>query len=75
MCDALEKEGFRPKTIYERKGGTISYSFKILGKECLKLYHYIYDDVPPEQYLARKYNIFKNKFSDFPTNQLKLTTE
>jgi hypothetical protein len=58
ICDALEREGFRPKTIHQRKGKNVSYYFKIHGKECLKLYHYFYDGVPSEQYLTRKYLIF-----------------
>ena len=35
-----------------------SYSFRYSGKNCIKLYHYLYDNVPREQYLERKFIIF-----------------
>jgi len=39
-----------------------SYYFRYSGSECKKLYHYLYDNVPPEQYLERKYVVFNNYF-------------
>jgi hypothetical protein len=55
----LEKTGLPKRKIYIRKGKTSSYYFKITGPQCIKLYHYLYDNVPSTQYLERKYKLFK----------------
>jgi len=61
LARALEKAGLPKRTIYATvRKYKPSYYFKFTGSQCLKLYHYLYDDVPPTQYLERKYNIFKN---------------
>ena len=35
-----------------------SYSFKYTGIKCQQLFSYLFDDVSPELYLSRKYEIF-----------------
>jgi hypothetical protein len=64
MLYELEKGGLKRPLIntstYKRKNPI--YSFKFHTTECKKLYHYLYENVPAEQYLERKYNVFKNYF-------------
>lgn len=50
------KEGFKKRTVY--KTGK-SFYFRFSGEQCKKLYHYFYDGVPSNQFLSRKYLIFK----------------
>ncbi len=59
MLVELEKAGFSEKKIYEIKRKNVSYYFRISGADCDKLWHFLYDGVPPEQYLERKYNLFR----------------
>lgn len=68
----LEEVGMPKRTIYEsRRSTSTSYYFKCTGDLCIKLYHYLYDGVPPTQYLERKYIIFK-KHCDPSSNQAQL---
>jgi hypothetical protein len=64
MLAELEKLGMPKRTIRESKRKNISYYFRFTGDQCDKLFHILYDDVPPRQYLERKYNIFKPNESD-----------
>lgn len=65
MLYELEKAGLSKRTIYKNtyKRKNPNYSFRFSGSQCKKLYHYLYDNVPPEQYLERKYNILNTYFS------------
>ena len=58
----LEMAGLPSITIHTRKGKNPSYYFRFRGSACLQLYNYLYDDVPSEQYLSRKNEIFFNYF-------------
>ena len=58
ILKALEKAGLPKRTIYVRKGKIPSYYFRFCGKQCLDLCHFLYDDVPSTQYLARKHAVF-----------------
>jgi transcriptional regulator with XRE-family HTH domain len=64
MVWELEKAGLRKRNIYVNTSGrkNPSYEFKFHGSECEKLYHFLYEGVPPEQYLARKNNVFFEYF-------------
>ncbi len=65
MLNELEKAGLKKRTIYTLKRKNPSYYFRFSGfSQCKDLYHYLYDDVPPEQYLERKCNVFKDYFED-----------
>lgn len=63
MLSQLEKAGLPKRTVYILKRKHPSYYFKFHGHDCIKLYHYLYDDVPPTQYLERKHSLFK-KYAD-----------
>jgi hypothetical protein len=68
----LEGVGMPKRTIYEsRRNAGTSYYFKCTGDLCTKLFHYLYDGVPPTQYLERKYDIFK-KYCDPSSDQTQL---
>lgn len=54
----LERAGLPRRTIHTREGKVPSYYFRYTGPQCVMLYHYLYDNVPPTQYLERKYNLF-----------------
>lgn len=71
MLLSLYTAGFPKRKIHEWSGKHRSYYFKYTGRQCTKLYHYLYDDVPPTQYLERKYLLFK-KHCDQSTNQSQL---
>jgi AraC-like DNA-binding protein len=58
----LEIAGLPSITIHTHRGKNLSYYFRFRDSSCLQLYHYLYDDVPPEQYLSRKHDIFFNFF-------------
>ena len=63
MIYELVKIGIPPRTNHERKGKSISYYFKISAENHIKkLFHFLYDDVFPNQYLQRKYDIFTLKY-------------
>jgi hypothetical protein len=64
MVSELEKAGLKKRKTYTTKAKTPSYYFRFSGSQCKKLYHYLYDDVPPEQYLERKYQVFKKYFDE-----------
>lgn len=59
MVAALQKAGLPPRTIYVRPGETPSYYFRFERQHSAKLFHVLYDNVPPTQYLERKYLVFK----------------
>jgi len=63
LLDEFERVGLSKRKIYEKKGKSSSYYFKYTGSNCIKLYHYLYDGVPPNQYLERKHALFK-RFCD-----------
>lgn len=41
-----------------------SFYFRFYGKECAKLYRYLYDGISEDQYLLRKYTVFRNGFKN-----------
>lgn len=55
----LDNIGLPKRTVYVKKGKQPCYYFKYHGTQCTKLYHFLYDGVPPTQYLERKHAIFK----------------
>jgi len=59
LVSILVKAGLTTRRIYVKKGKNPSYYFKYHGKECITLFHYLYDEVPESQYLTRKFNVFK----------------
>ena len=63
MVEELEKFGLKKRTIHITKRKNPTYSFRFSGSQCIKLYHYLYDNVPSTQYLERKYKIF-NMYSN-----------
>jgi hypothetical protein len=62
MLNELERAGFPKRTIHKTRSKTPSYYFRFYGEQCKKLYHFLYDDVPPEQYLERKHKVFEDYF-------------
>jgi hypothetical protein len=65
----LEKIGLPKRTVHMTKAIQPSYYFKFYGEQCIKLYHYLYNNVPSTQYLERKYKLFK-QFCDKHQNRL-----
>lgn len=63
MLSELEKAGLPKRTMYMLKRKHPSYYFKFHGHNCIKMYHYLYDGVPPTHYLERKHALFK-KYAD-----------
>jgi len=59
MAQALEKVGFPKRNINEHRQ---NYAIRFYEKQCMLLYHYLYHDVPSDQYLERKYKVFENYF-------------
>lgn len=59
MLAELERTGLPRRTIYTLQRKHQSFYFKFRGNNCIKLYHYLYDDAPPTQYLERKHSLFK----------------
>lgn len=57
MLKELNNAGLKQVKISKNRK---SYYFRFYGKECEKLFHFLYDGVPEKEYLIRKYNIFKN---------------
>jgi predicted DNA-binding protein YlxM (UPF0122 family) len=72
MLTQLEKTGLPKRTVYIKQGKHPSYYFRFTGSQCIKLYHYLYDDVPPTQCLERKHSLFK-KYADQQRAALKET--
>jgi hypothetical protein len=60
MLTELEKAGLLKRSIHEIKRHNISYYFRFTGTQCQKLYHFLYDGVPSNQYLERKHVLFKS---------------
>src|SRR3989338_2643675 len=63
LKEHLRKQGLSDVKLYENKRskkGNVSYYFRYGTKDSIKLFHYLYDEVPESQYLKRKYEIFKN---------------
>jgi len=58
MLRWFEKIGFSKRKVYVTKRKNLSYSFRFNGSQCIRLFHWFYDNVPPEQYLLRKYQMF-----------------
>jgi len=69
MFTEFDKAGFSKRKIYIKQGKVPSYYFRYTGSHCIKLYHYLYDNVPSTQYLERKYKLFK-QFCDKHQNRL-----
>jgi len=59
MVEHLKKAGLSERTIYKTKGRRPSYYIRYSGSQCKRLYHFLYDNVSPTQYLERKYSLFK----------------
>ncbi len=66
LVERLHNVGFKKFTIHKthRSWKTIpkhdSYYITVNTKDCIKLYHYLYNDVPETMYLSRKYDVVKN---------------
>jgi len=58
LVTALKKAGFPERKIYVNKGKKLSYYIRVTGAQVPNFYHYLYDAVPPTQYLVRKFNLF-----------------
>lgn len=59
MEDVLYRNaGLAKRVIYTRPGGT-SFYFKYAHQDSIKLFHYMYDDVPNYMFLDRKYDKFR----------------
>lgn len=73
----LEKAGLPKRTVYIKNGKKPSYYFRYSGGQCIKLYHYLYDDVPPTQYLRRKHDIFQKyvKHYDYERSCIELSAK
>lgn len=56
ILNEFYKEGFEKRTIYNSEK---SYYFRFSAKQCKKLYHYFYDNVPSNMFLLRKYQILQ----------------
>ncbi|MGB3341944.1 MAG: LAGLIDADG family homing endonuclease [bacterium] len=63
MLSELARAALPKRTMYTLKRKHPSYYFKYHGSSCITLYHYLYDNVPPTQYLDRKHALFK-KYAD-----------
>ena len=62
MISQLESAAMAKPVIHSNKGNNPSYYFKVHGEDCRYLYHYLYEAVAPEQYLERKFSVFKRYF-------------
>jgi hypothetical protein len=58
MLSKLYAAGFQHRTVHRTSGPPPSYYFRLYGSQCVSLFHYLYDGVPPEQYLERKHRVF-----------------
>ena len=58
MLRVLNAAGFSPRTIHKVRR---SFYFRYTGKQCLKLFQFLYDSVPEDQYLSRKYRVFESR--------------
>lgn len=58
LVTALKEAGFPERKIYINKGKKPSYYIRVTGAQVPNFYHYLYDAVPPTQYLERKFNLF-----------------
>jgi len=65
MAQALEKAGLPKRDI---KRDRASYMIRYHTNQCRLLYQYLYHDVPPEQYLERKYKVFERYFGELTTD-------
>lgn len=75
MVAALQKAGLPPRTIYVRPGKTLSYYFRFERQHCMKLFHFLYDGVPPTQYLERKYLLFRKYSMQYEKEQPQILQE
>ncbi len=66
MAHVLEKAGLPKRDI---KRDRESYLIRYHTNQCRLLYQYLYQDVPSEQYLERKYKIFEKYFGKLTTDQ------
>lgn len=55
----LVNAGFPERTIHCNKHSNVSYYFRFTGLQVPMLYHYLYDNVSENQYLKRKFDLFK----------------
>ena len=62
IVDALTEVGFEQRKIFTLKRKNPLYYFQILENECIKFFHYLYDNVTSEQYLERKHEVFRKAF-------------
>jgi hypothetical protein len=60
MEEHLKKAGLPARTIYKTKDKRPSYYIRYSGSQCKRLYHFLYDNAPPTQYLERKFSLFKS---------------
>ena len=59
MVMALAEAGFPRRKIYINKGKNPSYYIRVTGTQVPNFYNYLYDAVPPTQYLERKFKLFR----------------
>ncbi len=72
LIEHLVKLGLPDRTIHTDKRR--AFYFRYTGVDCAKLYHVLYDGVPEDMYLTRKYERFKAIADYFEKHsQLKLT--
>jgi hypothetical protein len=57
MLMELNAVGFSIRTIHKTRK---SFYFRFTGKECVSLYHFLYDGVPEDMYLSRKHCVFES---------------
>jgi hypothetical protein len=59
IADKLKEVGLPKRNITKDRD---SFCIRFGDRQCRELYSYLYRDVPPEQYLERKYKIFEEFF-------------
>lgn len=57
MLRELNAVGFSTRKIYRTRK---SFYFRFTGKECVSLYHFLYDGVSEDMYLSRKHCVFES---------------
>lgn len=59
MLRELNAVGFSTRKIHRTRK---SFYFRFTGRECVSLYHFLYDGVPEDMYLSRKHCVFESGF-------------
>jgi ribosome-binding protein aMBF1 (putative translation factor) len=66
LVETLVQAGLPDINIFTTRKETPSYYIRYTGSRVPQLFHYLYDDVSSEQYLERKYNLFKKSLDMNP---------